>query len=366
MPLSATELPFFVTSHELEPLEPMRPTPIALPLLAVGFLLVPGNARAQSCRAPLQTGLDLLQKGRESDALLAFRKLTEQDPGCLEAWNNRAALEAARGDLAAANASLERALEAHPDLATIHRNLGKVRSRLARLAYDSAFGTPSALPPLKLDMQREVTTRSGDPTTAVASDSLIQELEALRESTRRELAKRDSLLASESATVRRLQAALDKTLAGKDPSSEIALAQSEPATTPMAVPASPTAKTKAPALARGAESAEGVLAALHAWAQSWSNQDADAYLAFYSNRFVPLGKTDRATWEAYRRERIASPKSIQVGISATRVRMLKNRRAEVSFRQTYQTEATRLTSRKRLEFTWERGAWKISAEREAR
>lgn len=308
----------------------------------------------------------MLQKGRENDALAAFRKLTEQDPACLEAWNNRAALEAARGDLNAANTSLERALEAHPDLSTIHRNLGKVRSRLARLAYDSAFGTPSALPPLKLDMQREVTTRSGDPTTEMARDSLLQELETLRESTRRELAKRDSLLAWESAAVRRLQAALDKALAGKDPPPGIALAQSDPATVPEVAPVSPMAKTKAPTVARGAESAEGVLMTLQAWAQAWSNQDADAYLAFYSSRFVPLGKTDRATWEAYRRERLASPKSIQVGISATRVRMLKNRRAEVSFRQTYQTEATRLTSRKRLEFTWERGAWKISAEREAR
>lgn len=67
---------------------------IALPLLAAGYLLVPDVARAQPRRTPLQIGIDLMQKGRESEALAVFRKLTEEDPSCVEAWNNRAALEA--------------------------------------------------------------------------------------------------------------------------------------------------------------------------------------------------------------------------------------------------------------------------------
>jgi tetratricopeptide (TPR) repeat protein len=376
MPPLATELPFFDTSHELEPLEPMRPTRIALPLLAVGFLLAPGSARAQVRRAQLQTGLELLQKGRESEALAVFRRLTEQDPSCLEAWNNRAALEAAKGDLNAANASLERAIEAHPNLSMIQRNLGKVRSRLARLAYDSAFGTPSVLGPLQLDLQREVANRNEAPSSETARDSLLLAMESLRESSRREIARRDSLLASESEEIRRLQASLEKALTGKDPVSGSTVAEaSSPRGTPSAgseaVSASPgsnrreSVKAK-PSPSRGAESPEGVVAALENWAKAWSDQDADAYLACYSSRFVPLGKTDRGTWETYRRERLASPKSIRVGISATKVRMLNNHRAEVSFRQSYQTESTHLLSRKRLEFAWEHGAWKISAEKEAR
>jgi tetratricopeptide (TPR) repeat protein len=345
-----------------------------LPLLAVGFLLAPGSARAQSRRTQLQTGLELLQKGRESDALSVFRKLTEQDPGCLEAWNNRATLEAAKGDLDAANSSLEHAIDADPAVSLIQRNLGKVRSRLARLAYDSAFGTPSTLSPLQLELQREVATRPESPPTEQPRDSLLEALNNLRESNRRELANRDSMIAFESAEIRRLKATLDKFPAGKVPVAGNVVAESSPSANSMANPEStssspgsgrrePIPKVKPPS--RGAESTDGIVSALETWAKAWSDQDADAYLACYSSRFVPLGKTDRVTWEAYRRERIASPKSIRVGVSATKVRMLKNHRAEVSFRQSYQTESSHLTSRKRLEFAWERGSWKISAEKEA-
>jgi tetratricopeptide (TPR) repeat protein len=324
----------------------------------------------------LQAGLELLQKGRENDALAVFRKLTEQDPSCLEAWNNRAALEAARGDLDAANSSLERAVESYPNLSMIQRNLGKVRSRLARLAYDSAFGTPSTLAPLQLDLQREIAPRSEGYANDLPRDSSSQGMDNLREADRRELAKRDSLLAFESAEIRRLKAALDKALAGKSNLAGSSLAEATPSPSSMSNPepnsATPgssrreTGTKSKPQASRGGESPEGVVIALETWAKAWSDQNADAYLACYSSRFVPLGKTDRGAWEAYRRERIASPKTIRVGVSATKVRILNNHRAEVSFRQSYQTESAHLTSRKRLEFAWEHGAWKISAEREAR
>jgi len=300
-----------------------------------------------------------MQKGKDSEALAVFRRLTEQDPSCLEAWNNRAALEAAKGDLDAANSSLEHAVESHPDLSMIQRNLGKVRSRLARLAYDSAFGTPSALSPLQLDLQREITPRPEVSTTEVPRDSLVLTLENLRETNHRELAKRDSMIAFEAAEIRRLKTVLDKT---SPTAVSMARAESNSAS-PVSNRVESTTKPKPPL--RGAESSEGVVNALETWAKAWSDQDADAYLACYSSRFVPMGKTDRGTWEAYRRERIASPKSIRVAVSATRVRMTNNHHAEVSFRQSYQTESAHLASRKRLEFVWEHGAWKISAEREA-
>lgn len=371
MALLATELPFFDTSHELEPLETMRPTRIALPLLAAGFLIAPGSARAQTRRIQWQAGLELLQKGRDTEALDVFRKMTEQDPACLEAWNNRAALEAARGDLDAANASLEKALEAHPDLAMIQRNLSKVRSRQARLAYDSAFGTPSTLAPLQLDLQKEAPAQTAETGAEPPRDSLLQELENLRESSRREIARRDSLLEVESSEIQRLQTALDKAASGQTTGNRGALAAATPNAAETAPP--PTVSRRrdpVPASrasdSRTGENADGVVKALQAWAQAWSSQDVEAYLACYSSHFAPSGWPDRSSWEAYRRDRLTSPKTIQVTVASTRVRLLKGHRAEISFRQNYQTESTRLTSRKRLEFSWERGAWKISGEREAR
>ncbi len=393
MPLDAKELPFFGLSHDLEPLDTMRPARIALPLLAAGFLLVPDAARAQPRRASLQTGIDLMQKGRESEALAVFRKLTEEDPSCVEAWNNRAALEASQGDVESARISLERALAARPEAAMVNRNLEKVRSRLARLAYDSAFGTHSVLPPLVLDLQRQPLPPALDSGALRQRDSLAKELARIVERNRRDLSRKDSAVSDLESEIRRLRSELDRAKADADSAKsrlasipkqdppQVVAAMSEPTTIPVQTPPAQAAQlartpkepkpasraqTKAEPAAKAPLTADAVLDALQNWAKSWSNQDVDGYLSCYSDRFTPLGPLDREAWVAQRRERISAPKSIHIEIVNPKVRMLKDRHAEVVYRQTYQTEDVRLTSRKRLEFAWERGVWRIFAEKEAR
>lgn len=384
MPIEAKELPFFDLSHDLEPLEAMRPARIALPLLAAGFLLAPDSVRAQPRRATLQTGIDLLQKGRESDALVVFRKLTEEDPTCVEAWNNRAALEASLGDLDAARLSLERALSAQPEAALINKNLEKVRSRLARLAYDSAFGTRSALPPLLLDLQKQPLPTPTDSSMLRQRDSLSSELARIKESSRHDLTRKDSALLDRETEIRKLRAELERARLAADSARERLATAAAPAIRPAnepvrsdLEPSRPQAAAKAPPPASSATprqkpstkaplTADAVMDALNDWASAWSAQDVERYLSFYSERYVPAKGLDRKTWESQRRERIAAPKSIHVDIVAPKVRMLKDRHAEVVYRQVYQTEDVRLTSRKRLEFAWEQGAWRIFAEKEAR
>jgi len=414
MPLHANQLPFFGLSYELEPLEAMRPARIALPLLAAGFMLAPSAARAQSRRSALQTGIDLIQKGRESEALSVFRKLSDADPRFLEAWNNRAALEAAKGDIEAAQVSLQKALAAHPDISVVTRNLEKVRSRLARLAYDSAFGTPSVLPPLVLDLQREPLRIAMDTSAVRQRDSLARELAQVRQALRQDLSRMDSAMSGRDAEIRRLRAELERSNGAMALAQQAAMvtAAEPPASTPVVAaapprkpnassatekpaqapttetvataepervavaepesPPVPAAKAEAPskprtkAPAKAPETSAAVLAALQGWAQAWSAQDVDQYLSYYSTRFVPLGQPDRAAWEASRRARITAPKSIRVEIISPKIRMLKGHQAEVVYRQSYQTEETRLTSRKHLVLAWEQGVWRIFAEKEAR
>ncbi|HQF55100.1 MAG TPA: hypothetical protein PK208_08290 [Fibrobacteria bacterium] len=369
----------------------MRPARIALPLLAAGYLLVPDAARAQARRTPLQTGIDLMQKGRESEALAIFRKLTEEDTTCVEAWNNRAALEASLGDLESARISLERALAARPEAAMVNRNLEKVRSRLARMAYDSAFGTRSKLPPLMLDLQRQPLAPIVDSTASRQRDSLAKELARIVERNRRDLSRKDSAVSGLESEIQRLRSELERAKAEADsaksrlaaapkldtPQAVVAMSEPPPRTPPAqtvvpqppAAPKAPervAAETKTKPVAKAPLTADAVLAALQNWAKAWSDQDVDGYLSCYSDRFTPAGKLDREAWVAQRRERISAPNSIKVEIVGPKVRMLKDRHAEVVYRQIYQTEDVRLTSRKRLEFAWERGVWRIFAEKEAR
>lgn len=412
MPLHANELPFFGVSHEPEPLDAMRPTRIALPLLAAGFMLAPSLARAQSRRSSLQAGIDLIQKGRESEALSVFRKLSDADPKFMEAWNNRAALEASKGDIEAAQISLQKALAAHPDISVVTRNLEKVRSRLARLAYDSAFGTPSTLPPLVLDLQREPMRLALDTASQRQRDSLAKVLAQVRSAARQDLTRMDSVVSGRDAEIRRLRTELERTngslasalqqtqelrmaaasttvsprpdapvaqeiAAAPAPSVPEIVAAADPVRTSPAEPKivkAPLAKSEPPsptkpkpkAPAKAPETSAAVLAAMQGWAQAWSAQDVDQYLSYYSTRFVPPGQPNREAWEASRRARITAPKSIRVEIVSPKIRMLKGHQAEVVYRQSYQTEETRLTSRKHLVLAWENGVWRIFAEKEAR
>jgi colicin import membrane protein len=408
MPLHANELPFFGVSHEPEPLDAMRPTRIALPLLAAGFMLAPSLARAQSRRSSLQAGIDLIQKGRESEALSVFRKLSDADPKFMEAWNNRAALEASKGDIEAAQISLQKALAAHPDISVVTRNLEKVRSRLARLAYDSAFGTPSNLPPLVLDLQREPMRLALDTASQRQRDSLAKVLAQVRSAARQDLTRMDSVVSGRDAEIRRLRTELERTngslasalqqtqelrmaaasttvsprpdapvaqeiAAAPAPSVPEIVAAADPVRTSPAEPKivkAPLAKSEPPSPTKpkpkAPETSAAVLAAMQGWAQAWSAQDVDQYLSYYSTRFVPPGQPNREAWEASRRARITAPKSIRVEIVSPKIRMLKGHQAEVVYRQSYQTEETRLTSRKHLVLAWENGVWRIFAEKEAR
>jgi len=102
-----------------------------------------------------------------------------------------------------------------------------------------------------------------------------------------------------------------------------------------------------------------------AWARAWSARDVDAYLAFYVSDFHPQD-LDRPSWEAKRRERIMAPKSIRVDVQDQKLTMISSDHAEVVYRQVYQTEGSRLTSRKKIELTLVDGYWKILQEKEVR
>ena len=107
------------------------------------------------------------------------------------------------------------------------------------------------------------------------------------------------------------------------------------------------------------------LSALEAWAKAWSSQDVDAYLACYSPSFHPEG-TSRQEWEDKRRERLRAPKSIQVGVVSPKLVVSTPDHAEILYRQNYQTETGKLTSRKRIGMDRVDGKWLIVLETEAR
>lgn len=87
-----------------------------------------------------------------------------------------------------------------------------------------------------------------------------------------------------------------------------------------------------------------------------------AYVAAYSGDFTGQTSSHKA-WEQERHDRIASKKSIQVGVSDLKI-AVNGDKATAKFRQTYESDALSTTSRKTLELA-RTGAGKWVIRREA-
>jgi hypothetical protein len=101
---------------------------------------------------------------------------------------------------------------------------------------------------------------------------------------------------------------------------------------------------------------------VQAWADAWSKQNVDAYLASYAKEFDPPGRMSRADWEKQRRERVSGPKSISVTISSAKVK-LEGDAASVTFRQDYRSDRFNGASVKTLEMVRAGGRWLIREEK---
>jgi tetratricopeptide (TPR) repeat protein len=253
-------------------------------------------------KARFLKGIILTEQGNTREAIEIFTKLTQDYPNLPEPYNNLAVIYAGEGQYDKARAALEQSIRTHPSYATAYENLGDVYAKLASQAYDKA---------LQLDKSN---------TGAQNKLALVRELTG-----------------------------------GPAP----AAAAKEPAKPPVVA----VIEKPAPKPAAVAASGDDVLKVVTAWAQAWSKKDADGYLAFYAKDFKTPGGEAREQWEKTRRERIAAPKSIAVGIEQPKVTMQGSDQASVTFRQSYRSDKLKSTGRKTLVMTRADGRWLIREER---
>ncbi len=99
------------------------------------------------------------------------------------------------------------------------------------------------------------------------------------------------------------------------------------------------------------------------WAAAWRAQDANAYLAHYSERFVPPGGISLDKWRARRQDRLTGPEFIELEIRELRNQKLEPGQVEVEFRQSYRSDTFQDVVRKTLRMALEEGGWRIVSER---
>ncbi|CAG0124864.1 Secretory immunoglobulin A-binding protein EsiB [Rhodocyclaceae bacterium] len=130
----------------------------------------------------------------------------------------------------------------------------------------------------------------------------------------------------------------------------------KPEVAPKAEPAADASRTLS------AETKRVIADAVKGWAAAWSGQDVEKYLANYAQSFKPAGGMSRAAWEAQRRERVATPKSINVELSGVTVSGQGEDSARVRFMQNYRADVYQDVTNKTLELKKIGDKWLIVSE----
>jgi len=104
---------------------------------------------------------------------------------------------------------------------------------------------------------------------------------------------------------------------------------------------------------------------LNAWADAWSRRDADAWLGFYADEYVPAGYEDAASWREEQRRRFEVPASTRVDANSVRVEPMPDGSVRARFVQHFGEAPDERSVAKELVLVPARTAarWMITQER---
>jgi Flp pilus assembly protein TadD len=103
---------------------------------AIAKLDALSQERPREPQARFMKGIALSDQGKVDEAIAVFRTVLAEFPELPEPRNNLAVLYAQKGEYALARDELERAVQAAPDYAVAHENLGDVYARMAAVEYE--------------------------------------------------------------------------------------------------------------------------------------------------------------------------------------------------------------------------------------
>ncbi len=273
-------------------------------------------------------GLILVEQNKVAEAIEVFTALSRDYPQLPEPYNNLAVLYAAQGQYEKARQQLEMSIRTHPSYATAYENLGDVYTKLASQAYDKAlqFDSSNSAAKNKLSLIRDLISSNRLPPGSSAPSGTSTE-------------------------------PTPPPAASTSPAKS---AENKPASGQAKSGAKKSAEKPAPAPEGGGGE---VLQTVLAWAGAWSKQNVETYLAFYAQDFKTPKGEGRSEWEAARRQRISSPKKIEVAVESPKVTLKDQNNAVVSFRQTYRSDNLNIKSSKTLVMVRSEGRWLIQQER---
>lgn len=324
--------------------------------------------RPKDAQARFLKGMIYTEQGKTLDAIRMFQDLTIDYPDLPEPYNNLAVLYFGLGQYDKARAALETAIRTHPAYATAHENLGDVYAKMASQAYDKA-------------LQLDRSNANAQTKLALVKDLFSAAPRGAGVAAKPAGKNAPVVVAAAPAVpvITQPAAPVSKPTVNPvaiPPANPVVSAPQKPAAPAVqpvvaapAVPEKPAAKDSKPAAAEKAPkdkeaskpNPQDVIKAANAWARAWSNQSVSGYLGAYDKSFKPDGES-RSSWEKTRKERIQRPKSIKVQLSNHEVRFKDAQHASVTFRQSYESDSLKSSTRKTLEMVKSGDRWLITDE----
>lgn len=105
-----------------------------------------------------------------------------------------------------------------------------------------------------------------------------------------------------------------------------------------------------------------VVSTLQQWAQAWSNQNVQAYLAAYSDNYEPQGGQSLAAWIKQRGQHFKTGEHTKANLSDIQVALDSPGRAIATFNESYQSSSQQSDEKKRVVLVREDGGWRIKKE----
>ncbi len=306
----------------------------------------PKDAQGRFLKGIILTGLN-----KPDEAIVVFKKLTEDYPELPEPYNNLAVIYAQQKQYDKAKQALELAIRTHPAYATAHENLGDIYSRLASDAYGKALqiDASNASAQTKLSMINELVGGAGSPKEKVGAGKTAIA------ATGKPAAPSPVGITPPAPAVPPVAPAM------------VAIAKPqvvEPVKSPASVPVVKPAESKpAPEPAKPADISSEVTATVDGWLSAWSKKDVKAYLSHYARDFQTPGGQSRKDWETERSQRVAKPGKIEVSRDKLTVKAEGSDKAIVRFRQNYKSASFESSSGKTLVMVKRDGKWLIHEER---
>ena len=295
-------------------------------------------------------GLIVTKMNKLDEAEKLFVKLTKEHPELPEPYNNLAVIYAAKGEYEKARMALQEAINTHPSYATAHENIGDLYAKMASQAYNQA---------LQLDegnqTAKEKLSLIGELFSVPEPKIRKQPKKEARETPKKQVVVKSSKDREDKAPPKEkdIEVTSSQPLPVKKMEQDLAQATANTSETPEDEVQKQTeiAKLETPEVPEGTIDSEQekkqvqeeeqkaeIISVVNEWANAWSQQDVDAYLAFYGEEYNPPKNMSRDEWVTQRKVWLSKPNFIKVEIDNPVAILHGDDHAQVNFSQVYRSD----------------------------